>query len=185
MNTKTLSLYFNKTVWHSVAAIIFFVALTALTARITIYLPFTPVPITLQTLAVVLSGLVLGARGGFLAQSAYLGLVAVGLPLDANGLGVVAFFGPTAGYLIGFMPAAVVTGWLAEKSAPGVWWGNFAAAITGILVIYLVGVSWLAVVLGSLPQAVMVGILPFVLFDLIKAGVAAAVTDSGRHYFRR
>jgi biotin transport system substrate-specific component len=185
MNSKSFSLYFNQTVWHSVAAIAFFVTLTALTARITIYLPFTPVPITLQTLAVVLSGLVLGARGGALAQFAYLGLLATGLPLDANGLGIAAFFGPTAGYLVGFVPAAAATGLLAEKFAGASWWGNFTAAITGIVVIYIVGVSWLAVVLGNVQQALVAGILPFVLFDLIKAAIAAVVTESGRYYFSR
>ena len=93
LRTKSLTTYLNQTVWHRVAAIVIFAAITALTARVTIHLPFTPVPITLQTLAVLLSGLVLGSRGGALAQLTYLGLIATGLPLDANGLGAAAFLG--------------------------------------------------------------------------------------------
>ena len=163
----------------------FFAALTALTARITLHLPFTPVPITLQTLAVVLSGLVLGARGGALAQATYLGLILVGMPLDANALGPAAFWGPTAGYLVGFVPAAGLTGWFAENIGNERWWGNFVAAVAGVLVIYVIGVSWLAVVIGNLAQALLTGILPFVLFDLVKAAVAAGVAESGKQLLHR
>lgn len=183
MQSKPLTLYFNQTVWRSVAAIFVFAALTALTARITIHLPFTPVPITLQTLAVVLAGLVLGARGGALSQLAYLGMIATGLPFDANGLGPAAFFGPTAGYLIGFVPAAFVAGRLAEQFATQNWWGNFAAAVAGALTIYLVGASWLAVMLGSWQTAWTAGVAPFILIDLGKAAIAAGVAESGKRLF--
>lgn len=185
MRTKTLASYFNQTVWFRVAAIIIFAAITALAARVTVFLPLTPVPITLQPLAVVLSGLVLGASGGALAQLCYLGLIATGLPLDANGLGPAAFFGPTAGYLIGFVPAAFVAGWLAERFAGRSWWGNFMAAGAGILALYLLGVSWLAVMLGSWQQAWLAGVAPFILLDLVKAGLAATVAESGKRLFKR
>lgn len=185
MKTKSLTLYTNQTVWHTIATIIIFAAITALSARITIFLPFTPVPITLQPLAVVLSGLVLGARGGLLAQLTYLGLIATGLPLDAGGLGMAAFFGPTAGYLVGFAPAAFVTGWLAERFAAQNWWGNFVAATAGMLVIYAVGASWLAAILGSWLQAWWAGVAPFIALDLIKAGIAACVAESGKLLLRR
>ena len=185
MRTKSLTLYFNETLWRSIAATITFAAITALTARITVFLPFTPVPITLQTLAVVLSGLVLGSRSGALAQLAYLGLIATGLPFDAKGLGPAAFFGPTAGYLLGFVPAAFATGWLAERLAWRSWWGNFVAAMTGALVIYLAGASWLTVILGSWQQAWLGGVAPFILLDLGKAAVAAGVSESGKLLLRR
>jgi biotin transport system substrate-specific component len=181
MQTKSLTLYMNQTLARRVAGVIFFTALTALTARITIELPFSPVPVTLQTLAVVLSGLVLGARGGAVAQLLYLGLITTGLPVDARGLGPAAFFGPTAGYLLGFVPAAFVTGWLAEHFASRSWWGNFAAAIAGMLTIYLVGASWLAVMLGSWQKAWLGGVVPFILLDLGKAAIVAAVAESGKH----
>lgn len=183
-NTQTLSAKFNKTLWLQMASIVSLAAITALTARITIPLPFTPVPITLQTLAVVLSGLILGARGGAATQLTYLGLVALGLPLDASGLGSAAFFGPTAGYLVGFVPAAFVAGWLADRFSARNWWGNFVAAIAGMLVIYLVGASWLAVMLGSWQKAWLGGIAPFILLDLGKAAVAAAVAESGKQLMR-
>jgi biotin transport system substrate-specific component len=185
MKTNSLTLYFNETIWRSIAAIITFAAITALTARITILLPFTPVPITLQTLAVVLSGLVLGSRSGALAQIVYLGLIATGLPFDAKGLGPAAFFGPTAGYLLGFVPAALVTGWLAERLAWRSWWGNFVAAVVGMLVIYLAGTSWLAIMLGNWQRAWLGGVAPFILLDLGKAAVAAGVSESGKLFFRR
>lgn len=185
MRTKTLTTYLNQIAWRQVGAIIIFAAVTALAARVTIHLPFTPVPITLQPLAVVLSGLVLGAWGGALAQLSYLGLIAAGLPLDANGFGPAAFFGPTAGYLIGFAPAAFVAGWLAERLAARKWWGNFVAALTGMLVLYLVGASWLAVMLGSWQQAWLAGVAPFLLLDLGKAAVAACVAESGKLFFKQ
>jgi biotin transport system substrate-specific component len=180
MQTKSLTFYMNQTVGRRVAGVVFFTALTALTARITIELPFSPVPITLQTLAVVLSGLVLGARGGAIAQLFYLGLIVSGLPVDARGLGPAAFFGPTAGYLLGFVPAAFVTGRLAERFAGRSWWGNFAASAAGMLTIYLVGASWLVVMLGSWQKAWWGGVAPFILLDLGKAALAAAVAESGQ-----
>jgi biotin transport system substrate-specific component len=185
MKTNSLALYVYENLWRNIAAVIIFAAVTALTARITIFLPFTPVPITLQTLAVVLAGLVLGAHRGALAQVAYLSLIAVGLPSDAQGLGFAAFFGPTAGYLLGFVPAAFVTGWLAERFARHSRWGNFVAAVAGMLVIYLAGASWLAVILGSWQKAWLVGVTPFILVDLGKAAVAAGVSESGKLLLRR
>ncbi len=184
-NPRTLSSQLNKTLWLQIAVVPVFAAITALSARITIPLPFTPVPITLQPLAVVLSGLVLGARAGAAAQLVYLGLIVTGLPLDARGLGPAAFFGPTAGYLIGFVPAAFVAGWLEEQFSAQSWWGNFLAAIAGMLVIYLVGASWLAVMLGSMEKAWLGGVAPFILLDLVKAVVAASVAESGKVLFLR
>ncbi len=186
MQTKSSTTsYLNQTVWLQLAAIISFAAITALTARVTIPLPFSPVPITLQTLAVVLSGLVLGARGGALAQLTYLGMLAGGLPFDAYGLGPAAFFGPTAGYLVGFVPAAFIAGWLAERLTGRSRGGNFIAAWAGALALYLVGAGWLAVMLGSWQKAWLAGVAPFILFDLAKAAVAASVAESGKLLFRR
>ncbi len=185
MQSKSLSGILNQSVLYKVGAVITFAAITALTARITIHLPFSPVPITLQTLAVVLSGLVLGARGGALAQLSYLGMIATGLPVDANGVGVAAFFGPTAGYLAGFVVAAFAAGWLAERLAPRTWWGYFVAALAGVVVLFAVGASWLAVMLGSWQKAWLFGVAPFILVDLLKAAIAAGVAESGKRLFVR
>jgi biotin transport system substrate-specific component len=156
-----------------------FAAFTALTARVTIPLPFTPVPVTLQVTAVLLAGLVLGPSGGAISQMAYLAAIAAGLPLDARGLGPAALLGPTAGYLLGFAPAALATGWLARRLR-GVRLGGFVAALAGVAVIYACGLAWLTPGAGSLRAAWMLGAAPFILFDLGKALVAAAVAGSGR-----
>ena len=151
--------------------VLIFAALTALTARFSFRLPFTPVPITLQVLAVLLAGLVLGARGGAASQLTYLGMIAVGLPFTASGLaGPAAFFSPTAGYLLAFVPAAFVVGALAR---PG--WRTALAALAGIAVIYVGGASWLAVWLGGdWAKAWTLGVAPFIAADLAKAVLAVA-----------
>jgi biotin transport system substrate-specific component len=160
-----------------------FAALTALTARVTIPLSFTPVPITLQVMAVLLTGLVLGPKAGAASQLLYLASISVGLPLDARALGPAAFVGPTAGYLIGFVPAAFATGWLAER-LPATRASRFLAALAGVGVIYVAGTTWLITVVGDLPTAWMLGVAPFILIDLGKALVAAAVAESGRLLLR-
>jgi len=159
--------------------IILFSAFTALAARVTIPLPFTPVPITLQVMAVLLSGLVLGPKAGAASQIVYLAMIAAGLPLDANALGLAALTGPTAGYLMGFVPAAFLTGWLAEN-LPVTRASRFLAASAGVGVIYATGVAWLTPAVGNLRTAWMLGVAPFILIDLGKALVAAAVAESGR-----
>jgi biotin transport system substrate-specific component len=166
----------------TMGGIALFAAFSALTARVTLPLPFTPVPVTLQVMASLLAGLVLGPRGGAISQLVYLAAVAAGLPLDARGLGPAALFGPTAGYLMGFVPAAFVTGWLAERLW-GAWVGAFVAALAGVAVIYACGLAWLAPSVGSLGAAWALGAAPFILIDLGKALVAAAVASSGRMLF--
>ena len=163
----------------SVGSIALFSAFTALTARIAIPLPFTPVPITLQVMAVLLAGLVLGPQAGAISQLTYLAAIAAGVPLDAHMLGPAALIGPTAGYLLGFAPAAFVAGWLAERlSATRI--SRFLAALAGVGVIYAGGLAWLAPTAGGLRAAWTLGVAPFILVDLGKALVAAAVAGSGR-----
>lgn len=164
-----------------VVGVAFFAALTALTARVAIPLPFTPVPVTLQVLAVLLSGLVLGARGGAASQVAYLAAIAAGLPLSARGVGgPAAFLGPTGGYLLAFAPAAFVVGLVAGKGEAA-FIRQLLASLIGVLLIYLGGGTWLAVWLGGdLMQAWKLGVAPFLLVDLVKAVLAAAVARGGR-----
>ncbi|HEY63954.1 MAG TPA: biotin transporter BioY [Caldilineae bacterium] len=171
------ALALNWTRARVLGGIALFAALTALTARVTIPLPFTPVPVTLQVLAVLLAGLTLGARAGAASQLAYLTAIAVGLPLSAKGLGgPAAFLGPTGGYLVAFVPAAYVVGALAR---PG--WRTWAAMLAGVAVIYLGGASWLAIWLGGdWGKAWTMGVVPFIAVDLAKALVAAIVVDGAR-----
>lgn len=165
------------------AAVVLFTLFTILSARVTIPLPFTPVPVTLQVLAVLLAGLVLGARGGALSQLLYLAAIAGGLPVDAYARGAAALSGPTAGYLIGFVAGAWVTGWVIAQ-VPASRMRRFFAALAGLAVIYLCGVIWLALAMGSLEAAVLGGLAPFVAVDLLKALIAASVAEGGRWLLR-
>src|SRR5215210_930125 len=154
-------------------------AVTAVAAQITI--PLFPVPFTLQVLAVILSGLLLGVRHGALAQAVYVLVGAVGVPVFAGfkgGLGIV--LGPTGGYLISYPIAAAVAGLaaytVARASRRRALWTGFLWGCAGLTVIYALGATWLAVVSGLTPtQAVAAGIGRFVLFDLIKVVLAALV----------
>ena len=154
-------------------------AFTAVAAQITI--PLEPVPFTLQVLAVVLTGFLLGPRYGALAMAVYVLVGAVGVPVFAGfrgGLGVL--FGDTGGYLLAYPLAAAVAGLAARStaSAPrrralaaGLAWGTAAFAV-----IYALGATWLAVLTGLSPAAALAaGVLPFVPFDLVKVGLASLV----------
>jgi biotin transport system substrate-specific component len=136
------------------------------------------VPITAQSLGIMLCGTVLGARRGALAVLLFLLLVAVGLPLLSGGRGGLGVFaGPSAGFLIGFPVAAFVTGWIVEHLPGGVGLAAFAGAVVGgIVVLYAFGIPGMALVLGkTLPEASLLA-TPFLAGDLIKAGLAAMIT---------
>ncbi|HYO87009.1 MAG TPA: biotin transporter BioY [Candidatus Limnocylindrales bacterium] len=160
------------------AGITIFTLATIVAARLVI--PMEPVPFTLQPLAVLLAGMVLGARDGALSQLAYVALIAIGLPFDANMRGQAALFGPTGGYLIGFIAAAFVTGLLVER-AGGRLWQRWLAGAAGIAVIYAFGVPVLALTRGlTLETAFAAGAAPFLAPDLVKALLAAALTEGSR-----
>lgn len=160
-----------------------FTLLTIIAARITI--PMQPVPFTLQPLAVLLAGLILGSRDGAFSQLAYLTLIAAGAPVDAKGIGAAALFGPTAGYLLGFIGAAFVAGLLAERGSSRLW-QRWLAGIAGIAVIYLFGVVVLKANTGMNWDAVWTaGVTPFIVPDLAKALIAAALAEGGRAYLLR
>ena len=148
---------------------------TAAAAQVEIRLPWTPVPITGQTFAVLLSGTVLGARRAFLAQCFYLLEGACGLPFFAGGAaGVAKLIGPSGGYLIAFPFAAAMTGAFAEHSLDRTPPRMFLSMIAGSVVIFGLGLGQLSrfVPSGSLLAS---GLLPFIPGDLIKAALAAAV----------
>lgn len=160
-----------------------FTILTALSAKIS--LEVGAVPFTLQVLVVLLSGMVLGARDGAGSQLAYLSLLMVGLPFDARGLGTAAFVGPTAGYLIAFVPAAFVAGWLVEKGACKLW-QRWVAGVAGIAVIYALGVVMLKAIAGlDWGAAWAAGVAPFLAADLVKALLAATLVESARSFLLR
>lgn len=150
---------------------------TAWMARIAIPLPFTPVPITGQTLAVLLVGAALGSRRGALSMAAYVLEGALGLPVFAGGAaGLARVLGPTGGYLIGFIAAAFLTGWLAERGWDRQPFTAALAMLAGNIVIYLFGLPWLARFVGGFlgPKgALTLGLLPFIPGDLLKLALAA------------
>lgn len=164
--------------WPATAgAVAGFALLTALAAQVEIPLPFTPVPITAQTLVVLLSGAVLGAWAGASSQALYVVLGAVGLPFYAGGAsGWQHAAGATGGYLIGFVLAAGLVGWLAQRKADRRLLSALGTFLLGNLVIYAVGVPWLAVIIHvSMGEALLLGMIPFVVGDLIKILLAGAL----------
>ncbi|UOY03398.1 biotin transporter BioY [Blastococcus sp. PRF04-17] len=146
-----------------------------------------PVPITAQTLGVMLAGSILGARRGFLSQLLFLVLVALGLPLLASGSGGLAVFAlPSAGYLLSWPIAAFVIGLLTERFwvRYNLAWGIVANVVGGILVIYAIGVPVLAAIANLSPGAAIVsGALPFLVGDTVKAVLAAAVAVQVRRSY--
>jgi len=168
MNNSKTSDSLHMTAYASLLA-----ALTAVGAYIAI--PIGPVPIVLQNLFVYLMGLVLGSRWGLAAIGAYLLAGAVGLPVFAGGKGGLGhLIGPTGGYLIGFVPAVAIIGFLTEKTKH-----QLLIAILSLIlataIIYTCGVSWLSIVTNmTMDKAFMVGMVPFLPGDLIKI-VAALI----------
>jgi biotin transport system substrate-specific component len=147
-----------------------------LTSRVSFTIPGNPVPYTLQNLGILVVGGSLGLRRGGLAALLYVALGVVGLPFFAEGKGGVSvILGATGGYLIGFVVAAALVGRLAELGWDRRFGGALGATFLGTMVIYAIGVPWLAVTTGmSAGQAIALGLLPFVLVDAVKL-VAAAV----------
>jgi biotin transport system substrate-specific component len=152
--------------------------LVALAAQISIRLPFSPVPVTGQTLAVLLIGVLLGSRRGALSIVAYLLEGFMGLPVFASGAAGAAYvMGPTGGYLVGFIAAAYVTGRLAERGWDRHVMSTSLAMFAGNAAIYACGLSWLSIYVGK--QAAALGLTPFVLGDVIKLALAAILVPSG------
>ena len=161
-------------------------ALTALAAQITV--PLWPVPITGQTLAVLLVGSFLGASRGALSMVLYAVLGIVGLPVfseASSGFGIIA--GPTGGYIVGFIFAAAFTGWIAQRAWDRKILRAIAAFLGGTVVTFAFGLPWLAIALGlNLEQTLAGGLYPFVVGGIVKAVLAAgAITLAWKQLSRR
>lgn len=167
------------------ASVFFFAALTAAAAQISIPLPFTAVPLTLQPTVVLLGGLALGPRLGLISQLVYLAAGIAGLPVFAASAvlapGVLRLLGPTGGYLMSYPLAAFVVGALAQRGFDRRYLTCVAAMLAGLAVVYACGAAWLAVgALGAVSvQAVLIaGVYPFVVPDVLKLLVAAGITPA-------
>lgn len=163
------------------SAVLFVTALTALAAQISVPLPFTPVPFTLQPMVVLLGGAALGARLGATSQALYLLLGLIGLPVFAVSpllpQGAARLIGPTAGFLVSYPLAALVAGWLAERRFDRQYLTSLAAMTAGLAVVFLGGLSWLAYGPTGLgwSAAVATALTPFLAADLVKLCLAAGV----------
>lgn len=180
------ALWPTRTLPRDLALILAGSLLVALLAQLAIPLPFTPVPITGQTLGILLVGAALGSRLGFLSLLAYLLEGAMGLPVFAGGTGGLAkILGPTGGFLLAFPLAAGLVGLLVERfgldrSLPG----TLLAMLLGNALLYLLGLPWLAAWLmgvGKFPglgALLAMGLFPFLPGDLVKAVLAALLLPS-------
>jgi len=158
------------------AAVVVGSLLLAASARTQI--PFWPVPMTMQTMAVILIGMTLGSRLGLLVVAAYVLEGLMGLPVFANaparGVGLAYLMGPTGGYLIGFCFAAYVAGWLAERGYGETFMRAALVNVIGTAIMLAFGYAWLAHLIGP-AKALAFGVTPFLLSSLVKIGLGAGL----------
>ena len=176
----------DLTIGIRIAAVLFVTALTAAAAQVSVPLPFTPVPLTLQPMVVLLGGAALGSRLGMTSQVLYLLAGLAGLPVFAASLtlpqGALRLLGPTGGYLMSYPFAAFLTGFLAERGFDRRYVTSVLAMAAGLTVIFACGVGWLAwfaqPVPAGLSAALATGLYPFFPVDLVKICIAAAITPA-------
>ena len=168
-----------------VASVLFLTALTAAAAQVSVHLPFTPVPLTLQPMIVLVGAAALGSRLGAASQVLYLMLGVAGMqmfaasPILPQGIG--RLLGPTGGYLMAYPIAALVTGLLAERGFDRRYLTSVVAMIAGLCVLFFGGVTWLAYFASApggpagLQTALATGLYPFVVADFIKVCIAGAI----------
>lgn len=155
------------------------IGVMALTVSAKVQIPFYPVPMTMQTFVVLLTGIAYGTRLGVTTLLLYLGVGALGLPVFAGtpekGIGLAYMLGPTGGYLIGFVIAVAICGWLAERGWDRRPLTTAIAMLAGNVLIYLPGLLWLGTVVGWDKPIVQWGLTPFLLGDLFKLLLAAGM----------
>jgi len=153
-----------------------------------IQVPFHPVPMTLTTLALFVVAATLGRKLGVAALALYLVQGAMGLPVFAGtpekGIGLVYMAGPTGGYLLGYLLAAFLIGWLADQGRTRTLWGAGLAMLLGSVVMYAPGLLWLGVLFGFDKPILEWGMTPFLLGDALKIAVAASVVAAATRYAR-
>src|SRR5918995_948250 len=168
-----------------IASVLFLTALTAAAAQVSVHLPFTPVPLTLQPMIVMVGAAALGSRLGASSQILYLLLGIAGLPVFAASpflpQGIGRLLGPTGGYLLAYPFAAFATGWLASHGFDRRYFSSVIAMFAGLCLVFLGGVGWLAfAVPGSdgplgIDRALSTGLYPFILGDIVELCLASAV----------
>lgn len=163
----------SRTAMRDVLATVGFALLTAILAQLRVDLPYTPVPITGQTFAVLLAGAVLGSRRGFASQASYLALGAMGMPVFAGGMaGPAVLTGSTAGYLWSFPVAAGLLGWLVEKGASRATWTLALSLLASDILILASGTAWLAILFHQPARVVLQwGVVPFIVSNVTKVAL--------------
>ena len=168
-------------------AVLFMTVLTALAAQVSVSIPFTAVPFTMQPMVVLMAGLALGPRLGMTSQLLYLAAGIAGWPVFAASVtlppGAARLLGPTGGYLMAYPVAAFVTGWLATRGFDRRYLTSVAAMLAGLAVIYVCGVTWLGLFARAVDQtpaiglqaALAAGLYPFAPADLVKVLAAAGI----------
>ena len=172
------------------AAVLFVTVLTIVAAQISIPLPFTPVPFTLQPMVVLLGGAALGSRLGMTSQVLYLMLGIAGLPVFAASpvlpQGFARLLGPTGGYLMSYPFAAFAAGYLAERGFDRRYLTSVAAMGAGLAIVFACGVLWIAFGAphAGLGAAVATGLVPFLPADIVKVFLAATVLPAAWRFLR-
>lgn len=170
--------------WHELLVVLGGVVLLFASSQIQI--PLKPVPITMHTVAVMLIGLTYKPRQALETILVWLGLAAIGCPvLSGFSGGIARFVGPTAGYLLGFVIAVYLMALLKEKFSLNHWISDALLCLMGTLLLYVSGVVWLTHLMGDFKTAFMVGVWPFILPGVIKAGVLCSALQIVRHYKKR
>lgn len=149
-----------------------------------IKVPMWPVPTTLQTLAIFTIAAAYGRNLAVATLLAYIAEGAAGLPVFTNGGGIAYLAGPTGGYLAGFVVAAGITGWAADKGLSDKPLKLFAANLAGTVAVLVLGAAWIALMFGT-DKAIAWGIGPFIVTDIIKAALAASLVPALWSLFRR
>lgn len=171
---------------RDVTAVVVVALLTAAAAQVVVPLPFSPVPISGQTFAVLLGAAALGPWRGAAAQALYW-VLGLALPFYSGGeSGWQVATGATGGYLVGFVLASVVVGFLARRGADRRVWSTVLAFVVGSAVIYALGATWLALRVDATPvEALQLGVVPFLAGDLVKALLAGALLPTAWRRVRR
>lgn len=172
--------WFEKTKTAAIVEVSALVALTAIAAQVAIYLPFTPVPLTLQTFVILLGAAAVGAQRAAIAQVSYLSLALAGLPIMADGKGgLTAVYGATSGYLVGFIFASLAVGYLAGSMSTNKFKNVVVSYFAGTVIIYVFGMIGLMIYANiSFFAAFAIGALPFFIGDVVKA-IAAGLLLPG------
>ena len=172
------------------AAVLFVTVLTIAAAQVSIPLPFTPVPFTLQPMVVLVGGAALGARLGMTSQLLYIAVGLAGLPVFAASpvlpQGFARLLGPTGGYLMSYPLAAFVAGYLAQRGFDRRYLTSVLAMAAGLAIIFACGVAWIAFGTphAGLSTAVQTGLIPFIPADIVKICLAATVLPAAWRFLR-